>query len=107
MTGPLYQSANMSQRSSAFSSQNLDQSSTSTTPSTQSLLLFNPNEIVDDNTMVAQMVKQNITLLQKCLKSSNKAIFNAALDSLKNASNMFGPALNKHLKHIIPMIKKK
>lgn len=76
-------------------------------PSTQSLLLFNPNEIVDDNTMVAQMVKQNITLLQKCLKSSNKAIFNAALDSLKNASNMFGPALNKHLKHIIPMIKKK
>ena len=26
-------------------------------PSTQSLLLFNPNEIVDDNSMVAQIVK--------------------------------------------------
>lgn len=25
-----------------------------------SLLLFNPNEIVDDNSMVAQIVKQNV-----------------------------------------------
>jgi len=71
------------------------------------LLLFDPNEIVDDNCMVAQMVKQNVTLLQKCLKSSNKAIFYAAIESLNNASNMFGPALNKHLPHILPLVKAK
>jgi ethanolamine utilization protein EutP (predicted NTPase) len=57
--------------------------------------------------MVAQMVKQNVTLLQKCLKSSNKAIFYAAIESLNNASNMFGPALNKHLPHILPLVKAK
>jgi hypothetical protein len=45
--------------------------------------------------------------LQKCLKSQNKAIFNAAIDSLINASNMFGPALNKHIKHIAPIVIKK
>jgi len=73
----------------------------------RSLLLFDPNEIVDDNSMVAQIVKQNVSLLQKCLKSQNKAIFYAALDSLKNASSMFGPALNKHLPHIIPLVQKK
>ena len=42
--------------------------------------------------------------MQKCLKSSNKAIYQAAIDSLKNASMMFGPALNKHLKHIVPLV---
>ena len=52
-------------------------------------------------------MKQNVQLLQKCLKSSNKAIFYAAIDSVVNASNMFGPALNKHLTHILPLIKKK
>ena len=45
--------------------------------------------------------------MQKCLKSSNKAIYQAAIDSLKNASSMFGPALNKHLKHIVPLVLKK
>jgi len=38
---------------------------------------------------------------------TNKAIFFAAIDSIKNASNMFGPALNKHLPVILPLIKKK
>ena len=66
------------------SSINPSSSAASNTPSTQSLLLFNPNEIVDDNTMVAQMVKQNITLLQKCLKSSNKAIRGAPFWAKKN-----------------------
>ena len=53
------------------------------------------------------MVKQNVLLLQKCLKSSNKAIFIAAIESINNASHMFGPALNKHLPIIIPLIQKK
>eukprot|EP00350_Pseudokeronopsis_sp_OXSARD2_P009056 CAMPEP_0170550984 /NCGR_PEP_ID=MMETSP0211-20121228/8998_1 /TAXON_ID=311385 /ORGANISM="Pseudokeronopsis sp., Strain OXSARD2" /LENGTH=85 /DNA_ID=CAMNT_0010857855 /DNA_START=591 /DNA_END=846 /DNA_ORIENTATION=- len=53
------------------------------------------------------MIKQNITLLQKCLVSSNKSLFIAAIESLKNASNNFGPALNKHLPLVIPLIKKK
>ena len=69
-----------------------------------SLSIFDPNEIIDDNCIVAQMVKQNITLLQKCLKSSNKALYFAAIDSLINASNMYGPALNKHLPYLIPLV---
>ena len=71
---------------------------------TYSLLLFNPNEIVDDNSMVAMMVKQNVILLQKCLKSKTKELYFAAIDSVNNASNMFGPAINKHLPHILPLI---
>ena len=39
--------------------------------------------------------------------SSNKAIFLAAIENLKNASNNFGPALNKHLPMALQMIKKK
>jgi hypothetical protein len=46
-------------------------------------------------------------LLQKCLVSSNKAVFIAAIENLKNASNNFGPALNKHLPVMLQMIKKK
>ena len=38
---------------------------------------------------------------------TSKEIFFAAIDSIKNASNMFGPALNKHLPVILPLIKKK
>lgn len=67
-------------------------------------MLFNPNEIVDDNSMVAMMVKQNVMLLQKCLKSKTKELYFAAIDSVNNASNMFGPAINKHLPHILPLI---
>lgn len=57
--------------------------------------------------MVAQIVKQNVLLLQKCLKSSNKAIYIAAIESINNASKMFGPALNKHLNIILPLVQKK
>ena len=57
--------------------------------------------------MVAQIVKQNVKLLKNCLKSSNKDIYYAAIESIVNASNMFGPALNKHLIHILPMVQKK
>lgn len=46
-------------------------------------------------------------LLQKCLVSSNQAVFIAAIESLKNASNNFGPALNKHLPLMLRMVKKK
>ena len=52
-------------------------------------------------------MKQNVMLLQKCLKSSNKAIFLAAIESINNASGMFGPALNKHLPIILPLVKNK
>ena len=52
-------------------------------------------------------MKTNISLLQKCLVSSNKAIFIAAIENLKNASNNFGPALNKHLPMVLQMLRKK
>lgn len=59
--------------------------------------IFDPNMIVEENGVLAQLVKNNMQLLQKCLVSSNKAIFIAAIENLKSASNNFGPALNKHL----------
>ena len=67
-------------------------------------LLFDPNEVVDDNSVVADLVRQNISLLQRCLKSSSKAVFFAALENIRMASGNFGPALNKHLPIILPMI---
>ena len=57
---------NFSQKSSAVSSNSAEKSdaqSTVSRASIQSLLLFDPNEIVDDNTTVAMIVKQNIQLL--------------------------------------------
>ena len=70
-------------------------------------LLFDPNEIVDDNSVVADLVRQNITLLQRCLKSQSKAVFFAAIENIKMASDNFGPALNKHLPIILALIKKR
>ena len=70
-------------------------------------ILFDPNEIVEDNSMVAMLVKTNISLLQRCLKSKNKAVFNTAIDNLIEASNNFGPALNKHLPVILPIMRKR
>lgn len=70
-------------------------------------LLFNPNEIVDDNSLVADIVRQNITLLQRCLKSKSKAVFFAAIENVKMASDNFGPALNKHLPIILALVKKR
>lgn len=70
-------------------------------------LLFDPNEVIDDNSVVADLVRQNIALLQRCLKSSSKAVFFAALENIKMASANFGPALNKHLPIILPLIRKK
>jgi len=52
--------------------------------------------VIEENGVLALLVKQNMQLLQKCLISSNKAVFIAAIESLKNASNNFGPALNKN-----------
>jgi hypothetical protein len=57
--------------------------------------------------MVAMIVKTNVTLLEKCLKSKNKNLFYAALDNLIEASNNFGPALNKHLPVVLPLIRKR
>jgi hypothetical protein len=39
--------------------------------------------IRDDNTVLADMVKMNAALLQKCLVSQNRAIFIAAIENLK------------------------
>jgi len=57
--------------------------------------------------MVAMLVKTNISLLQRCLKSKNKAVFNTAIDNLIEASNNFGPAMNKHLPVILPLMRKR
>lgn len=57
--------------------------------------------------MVATIVKQNVTLLQRCLKSKQKSLYFAAIDSLVNASDTFGPALNKHLPIILPLVQKR
>lgn len=70
-------------------------------------MLFDPNELVEENTVVAQMVKQLIVLLQKCLTSKSKAVYFAAIEQLRNQSDNFGPALNKHLKIILPLVKKR
>lgn len=70
-------------------------------------ILFNPNEIVEDNTMVAMIVNQNTRLLQRCLKSRSKELYFAAIDSLVNASDNFGPALNKHLPILLPLVAKR
>lgn len=70
-------------------------------------LLFDPNEIVEDNSVVAQLVRQNIGLLQRCLKSRSKAVFFAAIENIKMASDNFGPALNKHLPIILALIRKR
>eukprot|EP00347_Sterkiella_histriomuscorum_P010627 403375543 len=75
--------------------------------SSVSSLNIDPNMIFDENSVLAQLVKTNIQLLQKCLVSQNKAIFIAAIESLKNASNNFGPALNKHLPLVLQLVKKK
>ena len=42
-------------------------------------------------------VKHSLKQLNSALASYNKAIFLAAIENLKNASNNFGPSLNKHL----------
>ena len=69
--------------------------------------MFDPNEIIEENSMVAMLVKANISLLQRCLKSKNKAVFNTAIDNLIEASNNYGPALNKHLPVILPLMRKR
>jgi len=41
------------------------------------------------------------------LKSKNKALFFCAIDNLIEASDGFGPALNKHLPVILPLLRKR
>ena len=57
--------------------------------------------------MVAMMVKQNINLLQRCLKTKNNDVYWAAIQSVKNTSENFGPAVNKHLPIILPLVAKR
>ena len=46
-------------------------------------------------------------LLQRCLKSKSKELYFAAIDNLVKASDNFGPALNKHLPILLPLIAKR
>ena len=70
-------------------------------------MLFDPNEVVEENSMVATLVNQNTRLLQRCLKSRSKDLYFAAIDNLVNASDNFGPALNKHLPILLPLVAKR
>jgi len=71
---------------------------------TTQALLFDPNELIEENSVVATLVKTNIVLLQKCLKSQSKAVYFAAIENIRSASDNFGPAINKHLKIILPLV---
>mmetsp|Transcript_41814 Transcript_41814/g.55126 ORF Transcript_41814/g.55126 Transcript_41814/m.55126 type:complete len:92 (+) Transcript_41814:820-1095(+) len=57
--------------------------------------------------MVATIIKQNTMLLQRCLRSKSKELYFAAIDNLVKASDNFGPALNKHLPILLPLIAKR
>ena len=46
-------------------------------------------------------------LLQRCLKSKARELYYAAIDNLVNASDNFGPALNKHLPILLPLVAKR
>lgn len=70
-------------------------------------MLFDPNEIVDDNSVVADLVRTQVAILQRCLKSSSKAMYFAAIENIRMASDNFGPALNKHLPLMLAMIQKR
>ena len=70
-------------------------------------VLFDPNDIVEDNSMVAMIVNQNTRLLQRCLKSKSKDLYFAAIDNLVQASDNFGPALNKHMPVLLPLVAKR
>ena len=67
-------------------------------------MLFDPNELVEENSVVAQLVRTNIMLLQKCLTSKSKGVYFAAIESLRQTSENYGPALNKHLGIILPLV---
>ena len=64
-------------------------------------------EVTDENSVLAQLVNQNINLLVKCFKSSNKSLYIAAVENLKQASENFGEDLNKHLPILLQLVKKK
>ena len=45
--------------------------------------------------------------MQACLRSRSKDLYFAAIESLIDASDNFGPALNKHLPVLLPLIAKR
>ena len=57
--------------------------------------------------MVAMIVSQNTRLLQRCLKSRSKDLYFAAIENLVRASDNFGPALNKNLPILLPLVAKR
>ena len=57
--------------------------------------------------MVATIVKQTTHLLQMCLRSKSKDLYFAAIESLVNASDNYGPAINKHLPILLPLVAKR
>ena len=67
--------------------------------------MFDPNEeVFEENSVLAQIIKTNTALLQKCLKSKSSAVYFAAVDNLKKAVENFGPSLNKHLPGLLHLI---
>lgn len=71
-------------------------------------VLFDPNETaIEPNSMVATIVKQTTHLLQMCLRSKSKDLYFAAIESLVNASDNYGPAINKHLPVLLPLVAKR
>ena len=46
-------------------------------------------------------------LLQRCLKSKTRELYYSAIDNLVSASDNFGPALNKHLPILLPLVAKR
>ena len=69
--------------------------------------MFNINDLDEENPVVAEVVKNIIMLLQRCLKSKSNAVFHTAIDQVAYTSDNYGPALNKHLKLIMPMVEKR
>jgi len=71
---------------------------------TQRSPFFEPNEEILDNSLVAQMCSTHTILLEKLLKSKNKKVFLAAIETIKQHSKQFGPALNRHLPTVLPLV---
>ena len=42
-----------------------------------------------------------------CLKSKSKDLYFAAIENLVNASDNYGPAINKHLPILLPLVAKR
>ncbi|CAI2378306.1 unnamed protein product [Moneuplotes crassus] len=74
---------------------------------TQEFLEMELESTLEENPMVDVILNNIFNILNKCLASTNKALFNAALMQIKSASNMYGKSLNKHIPKICTLVNKK